>query len=56
LKDRQLKIRHIAAFALEDVVKAYPTGFPESSLDRLDSDQHRRMVQAFVAGFEKLAK
>jgi hypothetical protein len=56
LKDRQLKIRHIAAFALEDVVKAYPKGFPESSLDKLDSDQHRRMVQAFVAGIEKLAK
>jgi hypothetical protein len=54
LKDRQLKIRHIAAFALENVVKAYPNGFPAGAHDELDSDQHRRMVLAFVAGIEKL--
>ena len=29
---------------------------PEGSLDQLDSDQHRRMVQDFVAGIEKLPK
>jgi len=56
LKDRQVKIRHIAAFALETVVMAYPNGFPAGSLDQLDSDQHRTMVEAFVSGIEKLAK
>jgi hypothetical protein len=56
LKDQKVKSRHIAAFALEDVVKAYPNGFPEGSLYQLDSDEHRRMVQEFVAGIEKLAR
>jgi hypothetical protein len=28
LKDPRVKIRHIAAFAIENVVKAYPDGFP----------------------------
>jgi RNA polymerase sigma factor (sigma-70 family) len=54
LKDRQVKIRHIAAFALEDIVKAHPHGFPAGALDELDSDEHRKLVQAFVAGIEKL--
>lgn len=56
LKDPRVKIRHIAAFALENVVKAYPSGFPADSLDRLESEQHRNMVQAFIVGIEKLAK
>ena len=54
LKDRDLKIRHIAAFALEGVVKAYPDGVRVFDLDQLDSEQHRTMVQAFVG--DKLEK
>jgi hypothetical protein len=56
LKDRDSKIRRIAAFALEGIVKAYPNGFPSGSLDKLDSPEHRKMVKAFAAGIEKLAK
>jgi uncharacterized protein (TIGR03067 family) len=54
LKDRDLKIRHIAAFALEGVVKAYPDGIRVFDLDQLDSEQHRTMVQAFVEKLDKL--
>lgn len=56
LKDPKVKIRHIAAFALENVVKVYPDGFPAGSLDKLDSEQHRKMVLAFVEAIEKLKK
>jgi hypothetical protein len=41
---------------LEGIVKAYPNGFPAGSLDKLDSDEHQKMVQAVVAGIEKLPK
>jgi uncharacterized protein (TIGR03067 family) len=54
LKDPRVKVRHIAAFALEGLVRAYPNGFPAGALDRVDSDQHRDMVRAFVVGIEKL--
>ena len=56
LNDASVKVRLIAAFALENVVKAYPDGFPAPGAERLDSEEHRGMVQAFVAGIDKLAK
>jgi hypothetical protein len=56
LNDASVKVRLIAAFALENVVKAYPTGFSTSAAEKLDLEQHRSMVQAFVVGIDKLAK
>jgi hypothetical protein len=54
--DRDPKIRHIAVYAIESVVKAYPNGFSLSDIDKLDSEGHREMVKAFLAGIEKLPK
>lgn len=56
LKDPSVKLRLIAGFALENVVKAYPDGFPAPDFERVDTDGHRSMVQAFVAGIAKLEK
>ncbi len=56
LKDRDPKIRRIAAFALEGVVKAYPNGMSSSDLQDLTSEGHRKMVKAFAAGIEKLPR
>ena len=56
LKDKKVSIRYIAAFALENILNAYPNGLSGDALDNLDSDAHRKMVQAFVAGIEKLPK
>jgi RNA polymerase sigma factor (sigma-70 family) len=54
LNDRDLKVRCIASFAMENIVKAYPNGLPKDCLDHLDSESHRDMVRRFVAGIEKL--
>jgi hypothetical protein len=54
LKDRDPKMRRIAAFALMDALKAYPDGLPSGSLDSLDSEAHRNMVAGFVSGIERL--
>jgi RNA polymerase sigma factor (sigma-70 family) len=56
LKDPDPKIRRIAAFAIESVVKAYPTGMSSGDIQKVDSDGHRKMVKAFIAGIEKLPK
>jgi hypothetical protein len=56
LRDRDPKMRRIAAFAIEGLVKAYPSGMSSDDMEKLDSDGHRRMVQAFIAGIEKLSK
>jgi RNA polymerase sigma factor (sigma-70 family) len=56
LKDPDPKIRRIAAFALESVVKAYPHGMSSDDLQKVDSDGHRKMVQKYIAGIEKLPK
>jgi RNA polymerase sigma factor (sigma-70 family) len=56
LKDPDPKIRRIAAFALENVVKAYPSGMSSDDMQKVDSDGHRKMVQKFIAGIEKLPK
>jgi hypothetical protein len=54
LNDRDLKVRCIATFAIENVLKTYPNGFPADCLDRLDSESRRQMVRRFVEGIEKL--
>ena len=56
LKDPDPKIRRIAAFAIEGVVKAYPTGMSSEDIQKVDSDGHRKLVKAFIAGIEKLPK
>jgi uncharacterized protein (TIGR03067 family) len=56
LKDKDPKMRRIAAFALEDLLKAYPHGMSSSDLQDLDSDGHREMVRRFVEGIEKMQK
>ncbi len=56
LKDPDPKIRRIAAFAIEGVVKAYPSGMSSDDIHKVDSEGHRRMVAAFIAGIEKLPK
>jgi uncharacterized protein (TIGR03067 family) len=56
LKDPDPKIRRIAAFALEGLVKAYPNGMSSDDIQKVDSDGHRKMVAAFIAGIEKLPK
>ncbi len=55
LKDRDPKMRRIAGYALENVVKVYPNGFSSDCFDQVDSEQHREMVRRFVAGIEKLS-
>jgi len=54
LKDPDPKIRRIAAFAIEGVVKAYPGGMSSEDMQKVDSEGHRKMVKAFIAGIEKL--
>jgi hypothetical protein len=56
LKDRDPKMRRIAAFALEGVLNAFPNGMSSEDMQDLESDGHRRMVQAFLAGIEKLPR
>jgi hypothetical protein len=56
LKDRDPKMRRIAAFAIEGLVKVYPGGMSSDDMEKVDSDGHRKMVRAFIAGIEKLSK
>jgi hypothetical protein len=56
LKDRDPKMRRISAFAIEGLVKAYPGGMSSDDMEKVDSDGHRKMVRAFIAGIEKLPK
>jgi hypothetical protein len=56
LKDPDPKIRRIAAFAIEGVVKAYPGGMSSSDMQDVASEGHRKMVKAFTVGIEKLPK
>jgi hypothetical protein len=53
LKDSRVSIRHIAAFALDSVLHAFPDGFSAEALDQLNSELHRKMVRAFVERIEK---
>lgn len=54
LKDPDPKIRRIAAFAIEGMVKAYSSGMSSEDMQKVDSDGHRRMVKAFIVEIEKL--
>jgi RNA polymerase sigma factor (sigma-70 family) len=56
LKDPDPKIRRIAAFALNGAVNAYPNGMSSDDIQKVDSDGHRKMVKAFIAGIEKLPR
>jgi hypothetical protein len=56
IKDPDPKIRRIAAFAIEGVVKAYPNGMSSEDMRKVDSEGHRKMVKAFTAGIEQLPK
>jgi hypothetical protein len=56
LKDPDDKLRHVAAFAIEAAVKAYPGGMSTSDIKDVESEGHRNMVKAFTAGIEKLPK
>jgi hypothetical protein len=55
LKDRDPKIRFIAAHAIEIVVHAYPGGMSLSDSLEVDSDGHREMIRRFVEKIDKLA-
>lgn len=55
LKDRDPKIRFIAAHAIEIVVHAYPGGMSLSDILEIDSDGHREMIRRFVDKIDKLA-
>lgn len=55
LKDRDPKIRFIAATAIENVVHAYPHGMSLNDILMIDSDRHREMIRRFVEKTEKLA-
>jgi len=55
LKDRDPKMRFIAARAIEDVVQAYPGGMSLNDILEIDSDGHRQLIQRFVDKIEKLA-
>lgn len=54
LKDRDPKMRRIAAFALDDRLRAFPHGMSSGDLQDLESDGHRRMVDAFITRIAKL--
>jgi hypothetical protein len=56
LKDPDPKIRRIAVFALEGVVKAYPNGMSSNDIQDVTSEGHRKMVKAFADGIDKLPK
>jgi hypothetical protein len=55
LKDRDPKIRFIAAQAIEIIVHAYPGGMSLDDILKVDSDGHREMIRRFVEKIEKLA-
>ena len=55
LKDRDPKIRFIAAHAIEIVVHAYPGGMSLSDILEVDSDGHREMIRRFGEKIDKLA-
>jgi len=48
LKDADLKIRFIAAKAMEKELKAFPSGMSLRDVTDLHSDGHARMVSAFA--------
>lgn len=48
LREADLKIRHIAADALEHRLHVFPNGMSGSNITDLDSDGHARMVSAFA--------
>jgi hypothetical protein len=60
LNDRDPKMRIIAAEAIENVVHAYPDGFPTGDVLATDSDRqemvqrHRELILRFVDKVEKL--
>ena len=54
LKDPDPKLRYVAAFAIEAAVKACPGGMSSGDIKDVDSDGHRKMVKALIAGIEKL--
>ena len=56
LKDPDPKLRRIAAFAIEGIVKAFPGGMSSSDMQDVESEGHKKMVKAFTAGIEKLTK
>lgn len=55
LKDRDPKIRFIAATAIENVVHAYPHGMSLNDILEIDSDRHREMIRRFVDKIDKFA-
>jgi hypothetical protein len=54
LKDRDAKIRFIAATAIERVVHAYPGGMSLDDILNVDSDGHREMIRRFVEKIDAL--
>jgi hypothetical protein len=54
LKDRDPKVRFIAARAIEDVVHAYPGGMSLHDILEIDSDGHRELIRRFVDKIDKL--
>ncbi|WP_020472972.1 hypothetical protein [Zavarzinella formosa] len=54
LKDRDAKIRFIAASAIENVVRAYPHGMSLNDILEIDTDRHREMIRRFVEKIDKL--
>lgn len=56
LKDRDPKIRFIAATAIENVVRAYPEGMSVSDITEIDSDGHREMIRRFIEKIDRLSE
>ncbi len=56
LKDKDLKMRFIAAIALENVLHAFPDQMSFDRIQEIDSDRHREMIQRFIEKTEKLSK
>jgi hypothetical protein len=54
LKDRDAKLRFIAAVALNEATNAYPGGLSFSCVIDLRSDGHEAMVRRFVASLGRL--
>ena len=56
LNDRDVRIRVVAAQAIEKVVGAYPTGMSLNDMTEIDTDGHREMIRRFVEKIDKLTE
>jgi hypothetical protein len=55
LKDRDPKMRFIAAAAIENVVHAYPDGMSLGDIMEIESERHRQFIRRLVDKIDKQA-